>query len=686
MKKHIFIVIAALAIAAGCSNIAQEPVYKPNSGLVSIRLHIPGEAGQPGETARTIMPGGVSASALFYTLAFTQGETVHNETIDSGVTTTVSLEEGHWDLVVCGYQTGDDRQTGPAKAVVRGTASFYVVSQDSGTVLVSLAAASGTETGTFSYTVIFPDTVGSAFLTISDPAGAKPQIRNLLASSGSNTITTGGSQKTAAGTMDLSGGYYRAGLELYDATNSAIAGKSEILHIAGGLTSSAEYTFAAANFAYGPVSVPYATSLPVTLAGILAGSSGDYVVELPADESCVFMDLKAATGKEFVITLMGGGHMIDPKSIGKLFGVGAPSASSGKVALVLKNITLRGRADNNAPLVTIEQTGSLVLENGAVVKDNVNVYGNGGGVYVSGGSFAMNGGTIEKNTSSSTSYIGTGGGVYVNGGIFTMNGGTIKENVCGKPASLGHGGGVSIGAGSFIMNNGEISGNTAQSYGGGVCVNSGNLTVNGGEISGNRAPYGGGAALSYLSGSPATIVLSGSGKITRNTASSNGGGVYVSNGTLTVSGGEILENTASTPSTAFCGGVYSFGGNLVICGGEIADNDGYGVYLYSMLNHQATIAMSGDARITPTGNGGHSVCLNEDSITIGGAFTGSGIVARVDLIGTLDSWLGKNVLSTDPAGGSIAQAVIDRFQLGSVHYSTPLTGYKIDEYGKLAPQ
>jgi hypothetical protein len=186
--------------------------------------------------------------------------------------------------------------------------------------------------------------------------------------------------------------------------------------------------------------------------------------------------------------------------------------------------------------------------------------------------------------------------------------------------------------------------------------------MNGGEISGNTGSvsgngYGGGVFVA-----PNGTFTMYDGEISGNTGSVSGGGVYVYE-TFTMNGGEISGNTAS-----YGGGVY--------------------------VPEDGTFTMSGTARVIP-GPGHHvflSYFFSYPSFTIGGDFTGdSGPIAVIDLSGdTINDWLGKNVLKTNPEGGTIGQSLIDRFTLGSfiTYYgsSTPLTGYKIDTDGTLVVQ
>ena len=139
---------------------------------------------------------------------------------------------------------------------------------------------------------------------------------------------------------------------------------------------------------------------------------------------------------------------------------------------------------------------------------------------------------------------------------------------------------VYVSGGSFTLADGGIlANNTASSDGGGVYVNAGTFTMSGGEISNNKAKDNGGGV--YVNAG--TFTMSG-GTISGNTIyntrdGSCGGGVYVGNGEFTMSGtAKISSNTAYTG-----GGVYLNGGTLTMSGGEIsknkASNGGGGVYV-----------------------------------------------------------------------------------------------------------
>ena len=239
-------------------------------------------------------------------------------------------------------------------------------------------------------------------------------------------------------------------------------------------------------------------------------------------------------------------------------------------------------------------SGSITMSSDAVISGN-SAGNNGGGIYISyPGTFTMENGTISGNSADKN-----GGGVYVhNSGAFTMNSGSISGN-----RATQNGGGVyveNIGT-AFTMKDGTIGGSTAADanaakYGGGVYVKNGTFTMSGGKVTGNSATKGGGGVRL----DKGTFNMSGSAVISRNTADGYGGGVDVNNGSFTMSGGSITGNTTTGDDANFCGGggvdVYN-GGSFTMSGGSITGNNslrGGGVE----LNGSGTMTVSGSVQIT----------------------------------------------------------------------------------------
>lgn len=205
-------------------------------------------------------------------------------------------------------------------------------------------------------------------------------------------------------------------------------------------------------------------------------------------------------------------------------------------------------------------------------------YGSGGaGVEIQNGTFTMYGGTISDNHEENTeSYYGGGGVCAHTSGTFTMYGGTISNNHSEADA-----GGVTVwGGGAMNIDGGTIRDNTADGSGGGICTNSNEFKISGNSvIENNTAVMGGGVF--YHGYSSSNMTISESARISGNTATGNGGGIYFKNeGTLTMNGGSISGNTATGDGGGvyFGGDTFSISGNLDISGNKKAGADN-NVYL-----------------------------------------------------------------------------------------------------------
>lgn len=220
-----------------------------------------------------------------------------------------------------------------------------------------------------------------------------------------------------------------------------------------------------------------------------------------------------------------------------------------------------GGSSNTA--ATFSMYGGTISGNHADEK----CYGSGGaGVEIQNGTFKMYGGTISDNHEENTeSYYGGGGVCAHTSGTFTMYGGTISNNHSEADA-----GGVTVwGGGAMNIDGGTIRDNTADGSGGGICTNSNEFKISGNSvIENNTAVMGGGVF--YHGYSSSNMTISESARISGNTATGNGGGIYFKNeGTLTMNGGSITGNTA----TGDGGGVYFGGDTFSISGGvEINSN------------------------------------------------------------------------------------------------------------------
>jgi hypothetical protein len=227
---------------------------------------------------------------------------------------------------------------------------------------------------------------------------------------------------------------------------------------------SADVTFTARWIPAPPV--PDNLSLADSLAWLEenAVDGGNYTITLSGDETIAPHDLLYEYGQyerqTVSITLKGDStnRTVHLSETGSLFTVGQ------NVTLILdSNITLQGRSDNTAPLVSVHRGGTLEMKTGSKISDNTfaaafSYYG-GGGVYV-GGTFTMSGGEISGNTassSSSSSFSSSnvyGGGVYVaSDSEFTMSGGEISGNTASSSSSSSN----ACGGGVYVDSNGTFT-------------------------------------------------------------------------------------------------------------------------------------------------------------------------------------------------------------------------------------
>ena len=270
---------------------------------------------------------------------------------------------------------------------------------------------------------------------------------------------------------------------------------------------------------------------------------------------------------------------------------------------------------------------------------------NGGGVYQNQGTFNLNaGGSIgQKLTNADTGEVtytamasGNGGGVYNSNATFNLT----DASICGSAS--GNGGGVWNGA-TFKQISGDIDGSATN---GGGLYQSGSTayTFTAGTITGTAAESGGAVYHAGTNtftvnngctvGRKTTTDGEGNETIAASSSATNGGGVYVAGGTVTLKqGGAITGATASgNGGGAYVGGgtlnLGAYSNNTLTKGGDITDNsanNGAGVYVDSGAFSMYDGSIS---RNEATANGGgvyHAGgTFTMSGGTIGGAPTGSG--------------------------------------------------------------
>ncbi|MBQ9790125.1 MAG: hypothetical protein IJW24_00835, partial [Clostridia bacterium] len=287
-----------------------------------------------------------------------------------------------------------------------------------------------------------------------------------------------------------------------------------------------------------------------------------------------------------------------------------------------------------------------VVHNSGIVGENTelnplfvgNKASSGSGVGIYNGHYVLNGGQILKNVGTTSSAVGVamsgassfqmnsgliegnsttnagvmGSAVRVAGGTFTMNGGEIRNH-----QSLS--GGAIYCSANFVMTGGVISGNTATQNGGAIFVTKATATVliSGGVLEGNVAGANGGA----IYGDQSCVIDISNSSSTPASLSTNsavlGGAVYVSNATLSMDDGVISSNSSSGGA-----GVYGDNGSVInVSGGVISLNsssgDGAGIY----GAEGSTINLSSNGRIyanVSAGNGA-GICALGTFLMTGGS-------------------------------------------------------------------
>ena len=195
--------------------------------------------------------------------------------------------------------------------------------------------------------------------------------------------------------------------------------------------------------------------------------------------------------------------------------------------------------------ITVQNGAELLLEDGVritqeegrVEAETLNEHSSP--ILAQNGSVTMNGGEISENH-----WVFTGGAMTLReGSVFTMNGGIICDNsvqdvggaIYGTHQDYSEGDELVDGA-RVIINDGKIVENTADTYGGAICLYMYTaFEMRGGEISDNR--------------------------VEGDSSTARGGAIYFAGRTMTITGGKICNNSASSTysNAASEGGAIAFG-------------------------------------------------------------------------------------------------------------------------------
>ena len=291
------------------------------------------------------------------------------------------------------------------------------------------------------------------------------------------------------------------------------------------------------------------------------------------------------------------------------------------------------KGDSTGGGLRIEEGSTAVLGRNTVI--NNNTAKSGGGVYTKGGKVTVNsstitenkatgngggicaednstvtvvGGEISSNTSAGVEQTASGGGgLYTNNSTVTLDKVTITGNKAINDFR-NDGGGILAAGSDLTITGSTITKNTAPDCGGGLFLSHTNANITGSTIEGNQAKKGAGV---YLNDSPDVAEADCTGshthnitdtKINRNTASSMGGGMYVGQSNVTLTG-STLDGNVTTDKTGGQGGAivaYS-AGDITLDSTTVTNNyaaAGGGIYSLGTAVSDTHITLRNNTKFT----------------------------------------------------------------------------------------
>ena len=261
-------------------------------------------------------------------------------------------------------------------------------------------------------------------------------------------------------------------------------------------------------------------------------------------------------------------HIAPSATLGRGAGIYAVSA-----AVTLDNSqVVSNTAGTNGGGFRLYNDCELNIQNSSVVSNNEAENGEGGAIASYGDNdINISDAVLEHNQAETD-----GGAIYINDGSLDFTGWwVLRWNY-----ALGNGGGVAVtgtGDADFAVTSGSetsfLAVNTASGNGGGLYLgNSDTVELHAVDgyllaLNSNHAVLNGGAAYSDGAG---TIFVLGDVEVTSNYADQDGGAFYIDNGSIL----QIIENLSDYPKIKVNyadngGGVYATGGSVVACLGSV---------------------------------------------------------------------------------------------------------------------
>ncbi len=432
------------------------------------------------------------------------------------------------------------------------------------------------------------------------------------ASGGNGGAINAGAQGSAPGaTVNIEGGTISNCRVTYNNPSKGGAiwlGRNAVLNMSGG-------TITGCQAPYGDGGAVYANGTDVTV-NMSGGTISDCTAKngggiiLLADSSATFTG-GTISGCQATETYGGGIY------------------AQGDITAAIENLTLDGNtARSSGGGIYLSTPSAVTLGSGTVITNNRATYSFGGGICLNraDGGLTIDGAEITDNYTGAS-----GGGIYVSSGseakyAFTFSSGVIS----GNEAAL-YGGGISLEGGYVPteFTGGTITGNTAQ-YGGGIyayCAFTGmmeNTEVTYNTATGQR--LGAAGAGIYFQGGPEGVpyIIGTSSVIGHNVTSGvgKGAGIGVYDAVVEIKG-QIEYNEANADSSGYGGGAYLRSGTVVLDGavftGNTASEDGGGIYVESTGSDAAVLILKegtgGTFDRNEAGGKGGAICVARGGTT-----------------------------------------------------------------------
>ena len=297
------------------------------------------------------------------------------------------------------------------------------------------------------------------------------------------------------------------------------------------------------------------------------------------------------------------------------------------LALTGTAVTLSGNKASAGGGATFSNGATSITGNTITVSGNQAGIGNGGGLYTFLGA-ALNGGSISL----SNNQAGASGGAIYTGQAVTLTGAVIANS---NIALGGNGGAIDDATAGGVAVNGTLAANsnTTSLAGGAIYAAAGDVTVTGDvSMDGNKARSGNGGAIDALTGNINLAAMSGNVSLTGNTASSNGGAIYVgssigsatvgnASGTVSISG-----NVGASGGGIFSNGATTLSGSII----KVSNNQATAFYGGGIYSAQA-VTVNGDliANSNTAPSGGGAIFSSGGTVGVTGGLTANNNTANV---------------------------------------------------------